>query len=178
MVVADPDEWDDSAHAAGRYNTYLSTPVLDISNARASTVELTFDSSWRPEFADYGEQSANLKVSFDGGPAKSCSSGCPTRAARSTRDATNETVTVKIDNPAGAKTMVLTFGLFNCGNNWWWAIDNVVVTGKWSGVRAYNPNPANGAKEVGVKSVLSWTPGEQASTPPRTMCTSERRWPM
>ena len=58
--------------------------------------------------------------------------------------------------------MVLTFGLFDAGNDWWWAIDNIVVTGKWSGVRASHPNPSNGAEEVAVKSVLSWTPGEYA----------------
>jgi hypothetical protein len=34
----------------------------------------------------------------------------------------------KIDNPAGAKTMVLTFGLFDAGNDWWWAVDNILVT--------------------------------------------------
>ena len=58
--------------------------------------------------------------------------------------------------------MVLTFGLFDAGNDWWWAIDNIVVTGKWSGVRASQPHPSNGAEEVAVKSVLSWTPGEYA----------------
>jgi len=25
--------------------------------------------------------------------------------------------------------MVLTFGLFDAGNDWWWAIDNIEVTG-------------------------------------------------
>jgi len=43
--------------------------------------------------------------------------------------ATNETVIVKLDNPEGAKKVVLTFGLFDAGNDWWWAIDNIEVRG-------------------------------------------------
>ncbi len=161
VAVADPDEWDDLGHAAGRYNTYLSTPPIDVSNAKPGSVVLTFDSSWRPEFADYGEQSGNLKVSFDGGPAKELFLWLSDTASPKFKpDSQNETVTIKIDNPAGATTMVLTFGLFNCGNNWWWAIDNVVVTGIWSGIRASHPTPDSGAKEVSVKTTLSWTPGE------------------
>jgi hypothetical protein len=168
VAIADPDEWDDAPRAAGRYNTYLSTPSIDISNARPGTVELTFDSSWRPEFADYGEQSGNLKVSFDDGPAQELflwlsDTGSPNFK----QDATNETVTIQIDNPAGAKSMVLTFGLFNCGNNWWWAIDNVLVTALWSGIRASHPRPADGTQEVSIKSVLSWTPGEFVSGLPQ-----------
>jgi hypothetical protein len=129
VAIADPDEWDDAPRPAGRYNTYLSTPAIDISAAKAGTLELTFDSSWRPEFADYGEQSGNLKVSFDGGKAQELFLWLSdTSSPKFKPDATNETVKVKIDAPAGAKSMVLTFGLFNCGNNWWWAIDNILVT--------------------------------------------------
>ena len=61
--------------------------------------------------------------------------------------------------------MVLAFGLFEAGNDWWWAIDNLVVTGQWSGVQASHPHPSNGAEEVAVKTVLSWTPGEQVGGP-------------
>jgi hypothetical protein len=43
--------------------------------------------------------------------------------------ATNETVIVKLDAPEGAKKVVLTFGLFDAGNDWWWAIDNIEVSG-------------------------------------------------
>jgi hypothetical protein len=91
---------------------------------------VTFDSSWRPEYADYGRQTGNLTVSFDGAKAVQLflwesNSG----SVNYKPDSTNETVTVPIEVPAGAKKMVLTFGLFDCGNNWWWAIDNVEVTG-------------------------------------------------
>ncbi len=130
VAIADPDEWDDQPHASGRYNTYLSTPPINISAAKPGTLVLTFDSSWRPEFADYGEQSGNLNVSFDGGPAQQLFLWLSDTNSPNFKpdNSTNETVKVQIDAPAGAKTMVLTFGLFNCGNNWFWAIDNIEVT--------------------------------------------------
>jgi len=130
VAIADPDEWDDLAHATGRWATYLSAPAIDISGAQSGSLTLTFDSSWRPEYADYGHQTGNLKVSFDGAKAVEMflwesNTGSPNFKP----DSTNETVTVSIEAPAGAKKMVLTFGLFDCGNNWWWAIDNIEVTG-------------------------------------------------
>jgi hypothetical protein len=44
-------------------------------------------------------------------------------------DAPNEHVTLGLNNPGGASEMVLTFGLFDAGNDWWWAVDNVHVEG-------------------------------------------------
>jgi len=130
VAIADPDEWDDASHAAGRWATYLSTPAIDISGVQSGSLKLTFDSSWRPEFADYGRQTGNLKVSFDGGkPVELFLWESDTSSRNFKPDSTNETVTVEIDSPAGANKIVLTFGLFDCGNNWWWAIDNVEVTG-------------------------------------------------
>jgi len=32
-----------------------------------------------------------------------------------------------LNNPAGAQEMVITFGMLDAGNDWWWAIDNVKV---------------------------------------------------
>ena len=40
---------------------------------------------------------------------------------------TNESVVVSLPDPAGAKSMVITFGYFDAGNDWWWAIDNLKV---------------------------------------------------
>ncbi len=44
-------------------------------------------------------------------------------------DATNEEVTVNLNNPAGAQIMIVTFGVTDADNNWWWAIDNIEVVG-------------------------------------------------
>jgi hypothetical protein len=136
IAVADDDEWDDQDHGgwgAGYYTTYLSTPAIDISAAQTSTFTLKFDSAWKPECLDDGpgtnNQTAQVTVSYDGAKAVEVlrwqsDSGSPYYHG----NATNETVVLSLDAPAGAKTMVLTFGLLNAGNDWWWSIDNVEVT--------------------------------------------------
>ncbi|MEJ2704562.1 MAG: hypothetical protein P8Z79_19180, partial [Sedimentisphaerales bacterium] len=66
VAVADPDEWDDSTHpdgynvAADPYDTWMSTAPIDISGVEAGSVQLTFDSSWRPEYDDNYHQTANI----------------------------------------------------------------------------------------------------------------------
>ncbi|MDP7619500.1 MAG: hypothetical protein QF652_04555, partial [Dehalococcoidia bacterium] len=35
-----------------------------------------------------------------------------------------------INNPAGAQEMKLTFSYLDAANNWWWAIDNLIVAGE------------------------------------------------
>lgn len=44
-------------------------------------------------------------------------------------DATNELVALALANPTGASAVVVTFGIFEAGNDWWWAVDEVEVTG-------------------------------------------------
>jgi len=133
VAIADPDEWDDAAHAdaaaSGWYKTFLSTPAIDVSAVKSGTVVLTFDSSWRPEYDDDYHQTANLKVSFDGGPPVQLFLWESNTASPNFKsDATNEAVRINIDIPAGAQNMSLTFGLFDAGNDWWWAIDNIAIT--------------------------------------------------
>jgi hypothetical protein len=99
VAVADPDEWDDADRidtpiADNPYDTWLSTPEIDVSGIASGTLELKFDSSWRPEFDSNYHQTASISASYD-----------------------------------GAKSLVLTFGLYDAGNDWWWAIDNVEVSG-------------------------------------------------
>jgi len=121
-AIADSDEWDDIAHAAGNMATYLATPSINITGQAANTLVLRFDSSWRAE----DPQKANVRVSYDGGTPVEVlrweSSG-----ANLHPDNVNESVTVALNNPAGATAMRLTFGYFDTRNNWWWAIDNVEV---------------------------------------------------
>ena len=63
IVIADGDEWDDQPHADGYMDTFLSWS-LDVSEIETE-MELTFDSSWRPEYDDYYHQTANIKLAFD-----------------------------------------------------------------------------------------------------------------
>ena len=93
----------------------------------AGTLLLMFDSSWRQE----DTQTANIIVQYDG--------GSPVEVMRWESelgdltflkpDANNENVTVELNNPAGAMEMIITFGMLDAGNDWWWAIDNVEVIG-------------------------------------------------
>jgi hypothetical protein len=157
IAVADADEWDDSSHSPGYYNTYLSTPAIDISRSTAGTIQLKFDSSWRPEEM----QKANITVSYDGGSAHEVLRWESQPGANFKDDnSTNDTIIINLDNPPGVQNMVLTFGLFDAGNNWFWAIDNIMVTAEQRPNVAYNPNPPNGAIDVPLKTVISWTQGD------------------
>ena len=165
VAVADPDEWDDASHpgpmSEDAYDVWLSTPPIDLSVSKAGTVQLQFDSSWVPEFDDNYHQSARVSVSFDGEePIELLLWVSESGNANYKESATNETVTLDIDNPANASSMVLTFGLFDAGNDWWWAIDNIVVKAAQRADRAYNPSPQNESDELAAKTVLSWSPGE------------------
>ena len=126
VAVADCDEWDDLAHTGGEYNAFLSTPEIDVSGVNTGSVRLTFDSSWRDE----PTMTANITVIYDGKPAiEVLRWESVENNPNFHNDAENETVTVDLKKPAGAKKMVVTFGLTRAGNNWWWAIDNLKVTG-------------------------------------------------
>jgi len=129
IVIADGDEWDDQPHADGYLDTFLSWS-LDVSKIETE-MELTFDSSWRPEFDDYYRQTANIKVAFD--------DDTPIEIMRWESDPnspyfhdhnTNESVSLLLPAPGGAAKMVLTFGYFDAGNDWWWAMDNLEIQAK------------------------------------------------
>lgn len=134
VLVADPDEWDDLPHADsqanGWYNTFISTPAISLAGIAENSVTLDFDSSWRPEFDDNYHQTANIVVSYDGGAPIEVLLWESDSTSPSFHDAApNEHVSLGLNNPAGAAEMHITFGLFDAGNDWWWAIDNVSVQG-------------------------------------------------
>lgn len=126
-MIADPDEWDDLAHTPGSFNTFASTPDIALQGAEENTVVLTFDSSWRYE----NPQAATVEVSFDGGSTwkNLLRFSSNTSSGDFKPDATNETISIPVFNPAGASNARIRFGLINAGNNWWWAVDNVKLTG-------------------------------------------------
>ena len=160
VAVADPDEWDDQPHAdaaaAGWYDTFLSTPVLLLEGVEPNAAVLQFDSSWRPEFDSNYHQTASITVSFDGGEPVQVMLWESDSASPNFKDAAvNETVTVPLNNPAGATSMVIDFGLFDAGNDWWWAIDNILVS----------PSAVSGlalAADVGANGelVITWDDAE------------------
>ena len=163
-AVSDPDEWDDwevngDPDGKSAWNGHLITPSIKIKGAAADSLVLTFDSSWRPDDPQRGE----ITVSFDGGKEEQIllyeSSGAQTVVTIPTLrknedkvndlEQVNETLEIPIDNPADATEMVISFGLLNARNDWWWAIDNIKLisdafdveprgklTVKWADIKA------------------------------------------
>jgi hypothetical protein len=125
IAVADPDEWDDLPHDAGTYNSFLKTPAISLAGVGAGSARLRFDSSWMPEVL----QTATVTASYNGGAATEVlrweSEGGNQNFFKAAN--TNETVTVSLNNPGGAANVTLSFGMTNAGNNWFWAVDNLVV---------------------------------------------------
>lgn len=129
VAIADGDEWDDQPRAAGAMTTLLNTKEIDVAGLTENSVVLRFDSSWRPE----APQKAVVKVSFDGGAPIEVLRWIGSAGANFHPDSQNETVTLKLNNPASARKMKVTFGYLDAGNNWWWALDNIVVSGDAAG---------------------------------------------
>ncbi len=131
VAVADPDEWDDccggssgSPDDEGDYATFISTPVIDIP-AGSTQIAIAFDSSWRPEDI----QEASLDITFDGSNTQNVMFWDSTPSSANFKDdnSTNEPLLFLVDVPAGAQNFFLNFGMPAADNDWWWAIDNVVV---------------------------------------------------
>jgi hypothetical protein len=135
VMIADADEWDDAPHPGGPpdgpwFSTFISTSAIPLAGIDANSVVLEFDSSWRDEFDDNYHQTANIVVSYDGGaPVEILRWESDSASASFHDDAPNEHVVLGLNNPAAASEMVLTFGLFDAGNDWWWAVDNIHVEG-------------------------------------------------
>jgi hypothetical protein len=136
VAVADPDEWDDrgTPSALGPYNASMSTPQISLDGILPSSVTVGFDSSWRQE----GIQAAELRVSYDGAPPITVLRWDSAPGPNFHADATNEAVLLNLNNPALASTMRLTFAIRDARNNWWWAIDNLRVTGDEACPADYN----------------------------------------
>ncbi len=119
VAIADPDEWDDIGNPAslGTFNSFLRSPTINIAGLRPNSLELSFDSSFRPE----GNQRATVVVSYEGAETTVLD------WVATEDNKTNERITIPLNNPPGATSMIITWGLTNAVNNWWWAIDNIKV---------------------------------------------------
>jgi len=83
-----------------------------------------------------------VTASFDGGEAIEIVRFDSDPASDNFKDhAPNDTIWAPLQNPAGASTVVLTFGYLDAGNNWWWAIDNVRVSSTSVGSGVVPPIP-------------------------------------
>ena len=132
VAVADPDEWDDKAHADGAangwYKTFMTTPEIDVSGITAGTLFANFHSSWRPEFDGNYHQEGYILASYDGAEPVEILTWVSDQASANYHDHNqNEVVTLPLNNPDGSQKLQLTFGMREAGNDWWWAIDNLVI---------------------------------------------------
>ena len=153
VMIADPDEWDDMPHAGTGlpteertaqglwYETYITTSAIDVTGQAANSLILVYVSSWRPEFDSDFRQTAVIDTSYDdGAPARvlhwvsdpaappwTIGATVPSFRADVEFESTNEEIVVPLNNPAGASNLKLTFGMFDAGNDWWWAVDNLAV---------------------------------------------------
>jgi hypothetical protein len=161
VAIADPDEWDDLGNPKqyGLYNTWMTLPAISLAGIQANSLLMDFGSSWRPEAMDdvdnLNNQTAEITASFDGAPPVRVMFWDSDAASETYHDhAPNEEVNLAINNPAGAKNVVFTFGLLTSYNDWWWAVDNIVVRGKSSGGAPGDFN-ANGSLDVADIDALS-----------------------
>ncbi len=126
-AIADPDEWDDLGNASGLgfFDAKMTTAPVDLSAVDPASVLVSFDSSWLPE----GTQHATVTAEFDTGERVvildwESRSGPNFKAGN-----TNERVDIPLPVPAGAASVRLTFRLHEAKNNWWWAIDHLLIRG-------------------------------------------------
>ena len=159
VAVADPDEWDDQGHADsesnGWYQTSLTTPEVSLDGV-GDSVNVAYDSSWRPEDDSNFKQSGRMVATFTMGDGSEeevevfrwvsdVSSGAHETWEYLDGDLSapvntypdnsqlNDALSWDIDKPDGAVAMSVEFEMFDAGNDWWWAIDNLVISGDEGG---------------------------------------------
>jgi hypothetical protein len=139
-AIADPDEWDDFENNQATYNAYLTSPSINLPGA-VTTASLSFASSWRPEGFDDAPTSTNNQTAIInaiytiGGVAQ-----VPVEVLRWDSDNTgaapgdffhpdepNEAVSLSLNVPANAESVKFEFNLVEARNDWWWAVDNIVL---------------------------------------------------
>ena len=148
VAVADGDAWTDYPRAENSYmTTFLVTRPVDLTGITAGSVALQFDSSFYHELPQFG----TVEVTYDGGLSWSPllffgDTNVPgindgsSRNERISIDSTNVLndivgsgiVDSSLFNPDFG-TLQFRFGYQNAGNNWWWAVDNIVIRGERAG---------------------------------------------
>lgn len=123
IAVADADEWDDLTHSPGTYNSSLTSPAIPLTGTQPGSVVLTFDSSWQRE----APMKAKVEISLDGGAFQSVLLWANEGPDQHDNNV-DETVSMPVSTAAGNTSMKVRFTLFDAGNNWWWAVDNISVT--------------------------------------------------
>lgn len=123
VMVADPDAYDDGTNVDETlYNVNILTPVISLTDVAANSVLIAFDSSFRAE----EPMIATLDVTFNG----TTFTNLLTYDGNILPDGDlfNDPISIAVNNPSSG-TMRFRFGMNNASNDWWWAVDNIVITG-------------------------------------------------
>ena len=112
----------------------MLSPSISLDGVAENTAKAQFDSSWWEE--DF--QTAEFRVEYFDADGASLGENVLFRWESQQGEffkpaARNETIEQDLSNPAEAASMVLTWAMPVAGNDWWWAIDNVHVTGEITG---------------------------------------------
>ena len=146
VAVADGDAWDDYPHDEGYMTSFLITRPIDLTGITPGSVSLEFDSSYYHELPQF----ASVHVSYDGvtfspllffgdetvpgiGDGSSRNERIVVDSSSQFNDIIGSSIVdSSLDNP-GFGTLQFMFRYENAGNNWWWAVDNIVIRGERAG---------------------------------------------
>jgi hypothetical protein len=143
VAVADGDTWDDTGHPTncGWMNAFMTSKTIDLTGADPATLSFKFDSSWRPEGFDEQDltnnQTGTIEAIYTVG---GIDQPAVTVLHWDSNDSgpyyhgnfTNESVSIDaatLAAPVGATAVKFRFGYTQAGNDWWWAVDNLALTG-------------------------------------------------
>ncbi|UYV14066.1 MAG: hypothetical protein NCW75_07180 [Phycisphaera sp.] len=129
VMVADGDEYDDlgSGIEPDLFNVLVRTPAIDVTSVASGLLEIAFDSSFRPYDTMTGlvEVSFNSGLSFDNLLTLNVDT---VPGGSSSLERANEAIALSVAIPSGATDAIVQFRMADTGNDWWWAIDNIVVS--------------------------------------------------
>ncbi|MFF9316911.1 alkaline phosphatase family protein [Streptomyces sp. NPDC014735] len=109
FAVADSDEWDDKAHAAGQFDSTLIGPEYRLNGAEKATV------SYATNYRVDGPQTGDVYVSYD---------GAAPQLVKSYRSDVNTVERLELTVPSGARTARLSFR-YTGTNSAFWTVDQV-----------------------------------------------------
>ena len=109
FAVADSDEWDDKAHAAGQFDSTLISPDFNVAGGKTAT--LSFASNYRID----GPQSGKVFVSYNGGTP---------RLVKSYTANHNGFERLNLNVPKGATSAKVSFR-YTGTNSAFWTVDQV-----------------------------------------------------
>jgi hypothetical protein len=124
-LLVDPDAYDDGTNVdTGLFDATITTPPINLSTIVPGTVAIAFDSFFRNE----DTSDLLLDVSFNGGASYT---NLLTYDSATLADGArfDERLSFPVSNPASG-SLVFRFSLQDGSNDWWWALDDVEITGQ------------------------------------------------